>query len=1035
MGLLGVTLLLSKPFFSVCLLFLYIPQKIFQTSMPAGPTYSVPELPRYHPHYSGIDGETFPIASSLSPILESCKYISVADLNNTRNDQNNLFLLHINIRSLPKNFDSLQRLVQNLNPKPQFVLLTELWLPPDTSEQYDLDNYVFEYSAPSQFRGKGAGLYIDSSIPYKRRPDLETHTIQQQSVFIEISKLTPFHLVVGCCYRSPSFPSSLFIDYIESTLETLNRNKKTCILGGDFNLDILKHETYEPSSIFTQSLSSLGYFPCISIPTRVTTCSKTLIDNFFTNDVSLIRSSSVLTSDISDHLPIILSLQSTTKPPTSKPSSNFSFDFRKIDTLKVNLTNKLANIFDIHDPVMATSLIHSTLAEEIKKLSITKLGRRHMPKQPWISFSLLQSINKKNDLYHKYIKTGKREDEVIYKTYRNILVSSIRTAKKLYYQRKLEENQSNPRKLFGTLLDLTHKSKRSKDLPEQFEINDKLVSDQYQIANHFNDFFATIGSSLNDALPPSTSDPLQFVEPYRGRPFEFHPVNNETICSVILSLKSTGSGTDGISSKILKLICPNISPHLTHVFNLCLLSGTFPNQFKDALVVPIHKNGNPLSPNNYRPISLLPSLSKVLEKLVYGQVIEFLTENNIIFDHQFGFRKNHSTFMPIALLYEEITSALACKKICASIYLDFRKAFDTVNHGILIQKLKMYGIQNVPLKFFESYLCNRSQNVKFNSYKSTIPKSITMGVPQGSVLGPLLFLLYINDIHKSSTIPSFYLFADDTALLFTSDSLDSLQRNIDHSITSICKWLNCNRLTLNASKSTFQLFSHDKNLDLQVKIGDAPLERKFSTKYLGILIDEDLRWKTQIKSLENSISRTIGIIQRNRYILNSCHIHLLYNSLILPFLTYCIQLWGSTYDYKLRKLVTLQKRIVRVIDGADRLAHTNPIFKKYGILKLHHLVEFTQLKLMHKFLCNQLPRPLGSRLYRIEFDPNQRNARQMQHFRVPSVRTMYRKFSLFVSAPRIWNRTVATKIRNIDDVPLSKTFFKLVVKKLYIDDY
>ena len=505
-------------------------------------------------------------------------------------------------------------------------------------------------------------------------------------------------------------------------------------------------------------------------------------------------------------------------------------------------------------------------------------------------------------------------------------------------------------------------------------------------------------------------------------------------------MKDTAAAGDCLSSKILKLIAPALLPFLAHLFNLCLSQGVFPSPFKKAIVVPVYKNGNPLEFTNYRPISLLPVLSKVLERIVYLQLLEFLKAEDLIYQNQFGFREKHSTFMPISLLYDQVTSAISKRQTCAAIYLDFSKAFDTVNHQILFQKLEKYGINDhengiCPLSFFKSYFSNRQQIVKYNSTVSPHSAHIPHGVPQGSILGPLIFLLYINDLPSSTVIPKFQIFADDTALIYTSPDLPQLERDIHESLPDIITWLTCNRLTINAKKSNYQLFStRNSTPDIHININGCSIQRKFTVRYLGILIDENLKWESQIRAVENSVSRNIGIIRRSSHILGSKHLLLLYNALVLSTLTYGIQVWGSTYPTKFAKIVTLQKKIVRIIDHASFLAHTSPLFKKYNLLKFMDLRSVMQIYVAHQFICNTLPPPLADNFI-LEPQNLTRAAREPRHFSVPREDPNYRRFSIFFAAPTSWNTHIASKIRNLDDVPRSKSFFKKVTKKLFTDQY
>ena len=585
------------------------------------------------------------------------------------------------------------------------------------------------------------------------------------------------------------------------------------------------------------------------------------------------------------------------------------------------------------------------------------------------------------------------------------------------------------------LLSIVRKKRQTEDLPSHFEVDGHKLSEPGLISDNFNDFFCNIAPHLGSAIPQSPKDPSSYLHNLTPpTPFQFLPVTPNTVQHIITNLNNCGAGVDGISTKILKLISPVIVTHLAHLFNLCLLQGVFPYNFKEAIVVPIFKSGDPFSFNNYRPISILPVISKVLEKIVFLQLSSFLASEGILYENQFGFRQNHSTYMPISILYDHVTSSIANKQVCAAIFLDLRKAFDTVNHCILLEKLKLYGLKHKVLDFFHSYLLNRSQVTKYNSFTSKSPKTVTLGVPQGSILGPLLFLLYINDIHHSSSIPKFLLFADDTALLYTAPTLQELQSSINSSLPDIATWLMSNRLTLNTHKSTYQLYApNNPQPDIHIHINNTPLSRSKSTKYLGVIIDENLKWKSHIKTVESTISRNIGLIRRAKHMLDSRCLLLLYNALILPFLNYCLQIWGSSYPSNLANLVIAQKKIMRIIDNAGYRDHTSPIYKKYKVLKLTDLISICHINIMHNYLTNTLPSSIASHFSLCP--QSDRVSRSPQHFNVPFAPTNYRKFSLYIAAPRAWNTLISPKIPNIIDVPLSKSFFKKVSKKIFIDCY
>ena len=407
------------------------------------------------------------------------------------------------------------------------------------------------------------------------------------------------------------------------------------------------------------------------------------------------------------------------------------------------------------------------------------------------------------------------------------------------------------------------------------------------------------------------------------------------------------------------------SSHVTHAFevshltNLCLERGVFPRIFKQALITPIFKAGSRIDFSNYRPISILPVMSKVLETIINRQLTSYVIENNIFSQYQFGFRTGHSTYMPITILHDFLTANLADSNKTAGIYLDLARAFDTVNVEILLKKkLSKYGITGTAHTLLKSYLNQRTHKLKFNDIVSD-ERNISCGVPQGSILGPLLFILYINDIHKACDEAKILLFADDTALLYAVPTLDQLQSKIRRSLPKIYTWLHANRLSLSIPKTFYQLYSVNKNIELHIPIMNTFLKRSTAVKYLGVLIDDDLKFKSHIAKLTGICSRVLGILYRSSYYLTKSLLLLLYNALILPYLSYCPVIWGSNYETTMKPLIILQKRAVRLISGSRPLSHTSNLFRNLKILKITDVVKYQILLIMHDFLFERLPQLLS----------------------------------------------------------------------------
>ena len=351
---------------------------------------------------------------------------------------------------------------------------------------------------------------------------------------------------------------------------------------------------------------------------------------------------------------------------------------------------------------------------------------------------------------------------------------------------------------------------------------------------------------------------------------------------------------------------------------------------------------------------------------MHKRLYEFLDEHDILFINQFGFRKKSSTIHALLEITERIRETMDKGKYGCGVFIDLKKAFDTVNHDILLTKLEHYGIRNNILAWFKSYLSDRKQYVYFNGKSSEI-LSITCGVPQGSVLGPLLFLLYINDLPNISKKLNFFLFADDTNLYYESDDLLELEKTMNHELKQLSLWLNVNRLALNIAKTNFVIFRgfrKPSNHNVTLLMNKKAIEQKSYIKYLGILIDEHLNWKEHISSTTKKISRSVGIICKLRLCLNSSLLLTLYYSLVYSHLNYGIHSWGSANKTELEKILVLQKKAVRAMTGnrwyqshndPGPLASSNPLFKKLSILKVEDIYKLNIGKFIFSCLSHLTP--------------------------------------------------------------------------------
>ena len=507
----------------------------------------------------------------------------------------------------------------------------------------------------------------------------------------------------------------------------------------------------------------------------------------------------------------------------------------------------------------------------------------------------------------------------------------------------------------------------------------------------------------------------------------------DELVHIIEGLKNVGAGADSINAKLFKSSYKSILNTLVHFFNRCLESGIFPSVLKIAIVKPIFKSGDKQQTNNYRPISILPFISKVLEKLIHCRIIAHLDKNNIIHENQFGFQQNKATYMPILLLQDSITQALEEGDFVLGLYLDLKKAFDTVDIDILLKKLHKYGVRHKAHKILSSYLAGRKQYGKIRNSCSSL-ENVRMGVPQGSILGPILFIIYINDLPKLSGNMTCLSYADDTAIIVKSRSIEQLQQTVDSLSTDISEWFRANFLSINVSKTYTQHFANCfTEFKLNVELNGIPVKEKDNIRYLGVIIDKSLKFNGHIDHICSIIGRNIGIISRIRFCIDNRTAHLLYNTLVLPYLNYCCLIWGSNYTSQLSRLVILQKRAVRLIEYVYPPHSSEPIFKKYNILKLTDMVKSQMMLVMHKFIMKQLPAVFDN-IYKIHSSDGP-SRRRITHLHQPFSNRNYRLFTTTCRGPKLWNTIVADQFQSLDDVPSSKKVIKNMIRDHFVSSY
>jgi len=506
---------------------------------------------------------------------------------------------------------------------------------------------------------------------------------------------------------------------------------------------------------------------------------------------------------------------------------------------------------------------------------------------------------KKKKLESKCLRnpTVKNFDDL--KTFCRVYRKCVRAAKFMYFNDRFKENQNNIKGTWKYIKEAIGENSEKITIPSEFIHEGRTFSSKSEVANGFNDFFVNIGPKLASKIPKSKKKYSEFLPPTDNHPdFVFNYVNESILMDAAKKLKPKNSGgSDTISTKLLKEVLPTIKIPLCHLFNLSFKTGYIPNEFKIAKIIPIYKSENKHDFTNYRPISLLSSFSKLQEKIVATQVFKYLNKYKLLYEHQYGFRKSHSTIHPLIKFLDNIYNSFNkdSSEYSIGVFIDLKKAFDTVDFSILLSKLEHYGFRQVANIWFQNYLTNRFQYVSIGETNSSL-LPIYCGVPQGSVLGPLLFLLYINDLPQCSDFCKL-LFADDTTLQLSNTDPTRLFHDANSQLDNVSDWFKANLLTLNIKKTKFILFSPpDKeysNASDGLYIDDVEIDRigqnesTKSFKFVGFHLDECLSWEFHIKNIVKSLSLANYTIARTKHILPLTVRKTIYMTLFQSHLWYC----------------------------------------------------------------------------------------------------------------------------------------------------
>lgn len=906
----------------------------------------------------------------------------------------------MNAQGLLSHVEEIQQLFQDENPF--VVCVSETHLTADMADdEIAMPGYNLVNCYSNSRHTGGTTIYIKSFLKFEIIRS-EAVDYNYWALWIRVHMKTE-NVMVGAIYRSPNGNCREFLKYMEEKLnEDCIHQQKTVIMG-DMNIDLLKNGS--DAKNLKRIIQAAGVKQIVEKQTRVTGVSATLIDHIITNDFSA-REVPRDFRMVSDHE--IVGTQLSFEILTGKTQDSYfrNLNPETISTLTEELVGANWNYTSTDVNILYTdfsNIIQSALNK------IAPLRKHKSRKHPWITIAVKEAQKDRDNAYRKFCLTRRTEDWNDYKILRNRSTTVIRTEKIKYYDQNIDKCKGDSKKMWRTLKVLMGNKKQVTDFEE-------IDFGRYNggIEEKFNDFYADSIEEISESIDKRQWD-SHVIENNPFQLLHFEPINLSQLKKIVFELKNKSTSDESLNVKLVKNLFCVVGYALLYIINTSLSSGKVPSELKTSVIIPIPKVSKPTVPAEFRPVNLLPVVDKIIETVVCQQLGKYFESNELLYLGQSGFRSEHSCESALQYVCAMWRKDINEDKVVLSVFVDLQRAFETIDRGILIKKLSSYGVGSIALNWIKDYLSYRYQQTRVRSNISNKRNSL-IGVPQGSILGPLLFIIYVNDIHKVLNRCFVNLFADDTLISVSGKNIKEIIEILNNELIALYDWLCKNRLKLNTEKTKCMIVGSKANckkcieLGLEIKICDSVITLVSEIKYLGVYLDPQLSFSNQIDYVCKKIGKKIGFFYRISKYLSQWSKMLIFNTIILPHFNYCCSLLISCNQEDIQRLQIQQNKAMRIILNCDKYTPIKNMLQTLNWLPIVQSIKRANLTLIYKIEHNKMPTYLKNFLdKRSNFHDH--NIRSRQKFHIEPVKTTALQKSLFFEGVRLFN-DLPESIRN-----------------------